>query len=97
MIVASAGIGRQSHLLVLSRENLTQLAGVVRQDFQHKVQFLRSVKMMAGVSRLGLKMLAMLLNTVSLKPNTVVVAQGQVPPLMCVSPPRPQRAVPRHA
>jgi hypothetical protein len=52
---------------------------------------------MAGVSRLGLKMLAMLLNTVSLKPNTVVVAQGQVPPLMCVSPPRPQRAVPRHA
>lgn len=51
-------------------------AEIVDKDWGEKAQLLRSIQLTAGVSKLGIKLLAMRAKLEEVPPNSVIVPQG---------------------
>ena len=74
----------KSVFLVLTQANCEALAEIVHKDWAEKAQLLRNIRLTAGVSKLGIKMLAMHAQLQQIPPNHIIVPQDTQPSLVYV-------------
>jgi len=83
-VVSTCEKNSQNLFLSLNKANCETLAEIVHTDWGEKAQLLRSIRLTSGVSKLGVKMLAMQAQLQDIAPNTIIAPQGSSPSLIYV-------------
>jgi hypothetical protein len=75
-VVAAGDKHSQSIFLVLNKSNCDELAEICNKDWGEKAMLLRNIRLTAGVSKLGIKMLAMQAQLQRIAPNSIIEKQA---------------------
>jgi len=75
-VVATGDKHSQSIFLVLNKSNCDELAEICNKDWGEKAMLLRNIRLTAGVSKLGIKMLAMQAQLQRIAPNSIIEKQA---------------------
>eukprot|EP00802_Teleaulax_amphioxeia_P008031 Tamp_08039.p1 GENE.Tamp_08039~~Tamp_08039.p1 ORF type:complete len:760 (+),score=150.75 Tamp_08039:117-2282(+) len=83
-VVSTCDKHSHSIFLVLNKSNCDELAEIVNKDWGEKAQMLRCIRLTTGVSKLGIKLLAMQAQLQDIAPNSIIEKQGDSPSLIYV-------------
>ena len=74
-VVSTCDKHSHSIFLVLNKSNCDELAEIVNKDWGEKAQMLRCIRLTTGVSKLGIKLLAMQAQLQDIAPNSIIEKQ----------------------